>query len=74
MPLAPFFCAGKELHGLRFAGMLGIRNMYEQNFLTAAIQNTGSVSSRRSIFSSVVFSCTKAMLSDENMAFVGGLR
>ena len=26
-------------HGLRFARMLGIRNMREQCFLTAAIQN-----------------------------------
>ena len=33
------FAEAKELHGLRFARMLGIRNMYEQSFLTAAVQN-----------------------------------
>ncbi|MBQ7887456.1 MAG: transposase, partial [Clostridia bacterium] len=29
----------KENHGLRFARMLGIQNMREQCFLTAAVQN-----------------------------------
>lgn len=33
------YAEAKELHGLRFARMLGIRNMYEQSFLTAAAQN-----------------------------------
>ena len=33
------FAETKELHGLRYARMLGIRNMYEQSFLTAAVQN-----------------------------------
>ena len=33
------FAEAKELHGLRCARMLGIRNMYEQSFLTAAVQN-----------------------------------
>ena len=33
------FAEAKELHGLRYARMLGIRNMYEQSFLTAAAQN-----------------------------------
>lgn len=33
------FAEAKELHGLRYARMLGIRNMYEQPFLTAAVQN-----------------------------------
>ena len=33
------FAEAKELHGLRYARMLGIRNMYEQSFLTAAIQD-----------------------------------
>ena len=33
------FAEAKELHGLRFARMLGIRNMYEQSFLPAAVQN-----------------------------------
>ena len=33
------FAEAKVNHGLRFARMLGIRNMLEQCFLTAAIQN-----------------------------------
>ena len=33
------FAEAKELHGLRYARMLGIRNIYEQSFLTAAVQN-----------------------------------
>ena len=33
------FAEAKEPHGLRYARMLGIRNMYEQSFLTAAIQD-----------------------------------
>ena len=33
------FAEAKELHGLRHARMLGIRNMYEQSFLSAAVQN-----------------------------------
>ena len=33
------FAEAKELHGLRFARMLGIRNMQEQSYLTAAVQN-----------------------------------
>jgi len=33
------FAEAKENHGLRYARMLGIRNMYEQSFLTAAVQN-----------------------------------
>ena len=33
------FAEAKVNHGLRFARMLGIRNMREQCFLTAAVQN-----------------------------------
>lgn len=33
------FAEAKENHGLRFARMLGIRNMREQAFMTAAVQN-----------------------------------
>ena len=33
------FAEAKENHGLRYARMLGIRNMREQCFLTAAVQN-----------------------------------
>ena len=33
------FAEAKENHGLRYARMLGIQNMREQSFLTAAVQN-----------------------------------
>ena len=33
------FAEAKENHGLRYARMLGRKNMYEQSFLTAAVQN-----------------------------------
>jgi hypothetical protein len=33
------FAEAKENHGLRYARMLGIKNMREQCFLTAAVQN-----------------------------------
>ena len=33
------FAEAKENHGLRYARMLGMANMREQCFLTAAIQN-----------------------------------
>ena len=33
------FAEAKVNHGLRYARMLGIRNMREQSFLTAAVQN-----------------------------------
>lgn len=33
------FAETKELRGLRYARMLGMDNMYEQSFLTAAVQN-----------------------------------
>lgn len=33
------FAEAKELHGLRYARVPGIRNMYEQAFLAAAVQN-----------------------------------
>ena len=33
------FAEAKENHGLRFARMLGLANMREQSFLTAAVQN-----------------------------------
>ena len=33
------FAEAKENHGLHYARMLGIRNMREQCFLTAAVQN-----------------------------------
>ena len=38
-PIERSFAEAKENHGLRYARMLGIRNMREQCFLTAAVQN-----------------------------------
>jgi transposase len=37
--IEPSFAEAKENHGLRFARMRGKQNMYEQSFLTAALQN-----------------------------------
>ena len=46
------FAEAKELHGLRYARMLGRRNMYEQSFLTAAVQNMKRIARAfRSLFS-----------------------
>ena len=46
------FAEAKELHGLRYARMLGIHNMYEQSFLTAAVQNMKRIARAfRSLFS-----------------------
>lgn len=39
------FAESKELHGLRYARMLGLRNMWEQSFLTAAVQNMKRIAS-----------------------------
>ena len=49
------FAEAKELHGLRYARMLGIRNMYEQSFLTAAVQNMKRIVK-------AIFSCFISML------------
>ena len=39
------FADAKQLHGLRYARMLGITNMREQAFLTAAVQNMKKMAS-----------------------------
>ena len=44
------FAEAKELHGLRYSRMLGIRNMYEQSFLTAAVQNMKRIAKALSAF------------------------
>jgi transposase len=45
------FAEAKELHGLRYARMLGLRNMREQCFLTAAVQNMKRIArSFRTVF------------------------
>ena len=52
------FAEAKELHGLRYARMLGIRNMYEQSFLTAAVQNMKRIARAfRSLFSVLPYAC-----------------
>ena len=50
------FAEAKELHGLRYARMLGRRNMYEQSFLTAAVQNMKRIARAfRSLFSVLLY-------------------
>jgi transposase len=39
------FADAKQLHGLRYARMLGLANMREQAFLTAAVQNMKKIAS-----------------------------
>ena len=68
------FAEAKELHGLRFARMLGIRNMYEPELPDRRGAEYEVASPRRFDLFSVPFSCAKTLLSSENMAFVGGLR
>lgn len=60
------FAEAKVNHGLRFARMLGIRNMREQAFLTAAVQNIKSILS----FFFFIFKTHHC----QNAGFVSGLR
>jgi len=48
------FAEAKQYHGLRYARMLGIRNMYEQSYLTAAVQNIKRIASA---FLHTLFTC-----------------
>ena len=58
------FAEAKELHGLRYARMLGIRNMYEQSFLTAAVQNMKRIARAfRSFFSVLLYALRGYFLS-----------
>ena len=67
------FAEAKELHGLRYARMLGRRNMYEQSFLTAAVQNMKRIARAfRSLFSVLPYAF-KGLLSKRKQPFVGGL-
>ena len=56
------FADAKENHGLRFARMLGLANMREQSFLTAAVQNmkgwSGPSSSRFSLLTVLIQTAT----------------
>lgn len=59
------FADAKELHGLRHARMLGIRNMYEQSFLTAAVQNMKRIARAfRSLFSVLPYAFRGCFLSE----------
>ena len=59
------FAEAKELHGLRYARMLGIRNMYEQSFLTAAVQNMKRIARAfRSLFSVLPYAFRGCFLSE----------
>ena len=50
------FAEAKELHGLRYAPMLGIRNMYEQSYLTAAVQNMKRIAKAfRSLYAKIKY-------------------
>ena len=53
------FAEAKENHGLRFARMLGIQNMREQCFLTAAVQNMKRLA-KAFLFISIFNRITKA--------------
>ena len=67
------FAEAKELHGLRYARMLGIRNMYEQSFLTAAVQNMKRIARAfRFLFSCLPYALRGCFL-PEIAPFVGGL-
>ena len=49
------FAEAKENHGLRYARMLGISNMREQSFLTAAVQNIKRLAKAFSFFFFLLF-------------------
>ena len=67
------FAEAKELHGLRYARMLGIRNMYEQSFLTAAVQNMKRIARAfRFLFYALPYALRGCFL-PEIAPFVGGL-
>ena len=67
------FAEAKELHGLRYARMLGRRNMYEQSFLTAAVQNMKRIARAfRSLFSVLPYAF-RGCFQKKAALFVGGL-
>ena len=59
------FAEAKELHGLRFARMLGIRNMYEQSFLTAAVQNMKRIAKALRFPFSLLILCIRGCFREE---------
>lgn len=62
------FAEAKENHGLRYARMLGIQNMREQSFLTAAVQNM----KRIILLSLLPFLCLKPAFHIEMQALSAG--
>ena len=67
------FAEAKENHGLRYARMLGIKNMYEQSFLTAAVQNMKRLVAAFLLFFSVNLLIIKPRLR-KKAGFVSDLR
>ena len=69
------FAEAKVNHGLRFARMLGIQNMREQCFLTAAVQNIKRLVKAFFLLFSSAFSLIIAQTPDSywNQGFVDGL-
>ena len=74
------FAEAKVNHGLRFARMLGIQNMREQCFLTAAVQNIKRLVKAFFPSSFLPFSSAFSLIiaqtpdSNWNQGFVDGLR
>ena len=68
------FAEAKELHGLRYASMLGIRSMYEQSFLTAAVQNMKRIARAFRFPFSLLTLYVKGLFPGGNSPFVGGLK
>lgn len=68
------FAEAKENHGLRFARMLGIQNMREQCFLTAAVQNMKRLAKAFSLRFISLRIWKSQVLFLQNLGFVDGLR
>jgi len=58
------FAEGKQHHGLRFARMLGLKNMREQCFLIAAAQNMKRLAKAFSFLTSCFLHIAKVVLPD----------
>ena len=67
------FAEAKENHGLRFARMLGIQNMREQCFLTAAVQNMKRLAKAFSLRFISLRIWKSQLLFLQNLGFVDGL-
>ena len=63
------FAEAKELHGLHHARMLGIRNLYEPSFLTAAVQNMKRMARAFRPLSSVLSYALKGRVLSETAPF-----